>query len=145
MTPRKIYLASSWKNEDQPGLVAALRLEGHEVYDFREPEAAFRWVDIADIRHVSGAFMRNSLLTHPLAQAGFAHDIGAMQWADTGVLLLPCGKSSHLEIGWLAGAGKRTCIMWPDGAWQEPELMYLCCNTIVTTAAELTAWLREGV
>ena len=33
----KIYLASSWKNTDQPDLVEALRNAGHDVYDFRNP------------------------------------------------------------------------------------------------------------
>ena len=32
---RKIYLASSWRNERQPELVRTLRQAGHEVYDFR--------------------------------------------------------------------------------------------------------------
>lgn len=33
----KIYLASSWRNERQPAVLAALREAGHEVYDFRNP------------------------------------------------------------------------------------------------------------
>lgn len=34
---RKIYVASSWRNSIQAEIVAALRAEGHEVYDFRNP------------------------------------------------------------------------------------------------------------
>ena len=33
----KIYVASSWRNLLQPGIVLALRRCGHEVYDFRNP------------------------------------------------------------------------------------------------------------
>lgn len=140
MTPRKIYLASSWKNEEQPDLVGLLRGAGHEVYDFRQPDAAFRWVDITTDAYVGGRRMRE-LLSRTEPAAGFACDITAMRCADTGVMVLPCGKSSHLEIGWLAGAGKRTCIYWPEDQWLEPELMYLCCHAIVTTPAELLVWL----
>lgn len=33
----KFYVASSWRNIEQPGVVAMLRHSGHEVYDFRNP------------------------------------------------------------------------------------------------------------
>ena len=31
----KIYVASSWRNGFQPGVVASLRAEGYRVYDFK--------------------------------------------------------------------------------------------------------------
>ncbi len=31
----KVYIASSWRNEYQPTVVARLREAGHDVYDFR--------------------------------------------------------------------------------------------------------------
>ena len=63
-------------------------------------------------------------LAHPVSEAGFGHDIGAMRWADACVLLLPSGMSAHLEAGWFAGAGKRVVICAPE--MREPELMYKC-------------------
>ncbi len=44
-----IYVASSWKNQYYPEVVARLREAGHEVYDFRNPPHdgnGFRWTDI---------------------------------------------------------------------------------------------------
>ena len=35
LTPRKIYVASSWRNTFYPEVVARLREAGHDVYDFR--------------------------------------------------------------------------------------------------------------
>jgi hypothetical protein len=35
----KIYVASSWRNGQQQDVVARLRAAGHEVYDFRAPDA----------------------------------------------------------------------------------------------------------
>ena len=34
---RKIYVASSWRNEYYPEVVEKLREAGHDVYDFRNP------------------------------------------------------------------------------------------------------------
>ena len=49
VAPRRIYLASSWRNEGQPALVRLLRAAGHLVYDFRDPPSGsggFQWTDI---------------------------------------------------------------------------------------------------
>src|SRR4051812_37731805 len=35
--PLKVYVASSWRNDFQPGVVRALRSDGHQVYDFKGP------------------------------------------------------------------------------------------------------------
>ena len=117
----KIYVASSWGNNQQPYVVWALRKAGHEVYDFRNPAAAFAWSDI-DPKWVSwspGEF--RDALDHPIAVDGYGMDYNAMRWADAFVLLMPCGRSAHLEAGYAVGAGKPLVIILSDG---EPELMY---------------------
>ena len=38
-------------------------------------------------------YIRN--LTHPIAEKGFKADLDAMRWADTCVLVLPCGRCAH--------------------------------------------------
>jgi hypothetical protein len=45
----KIYVASSWRNKEQPYVVEALKMAGHHVYDFRHPIAnddGFHWSEI---------------------------------------------------------------------------------------------------
>jgi len=45
----RIYVASSWWNTYQPGVVEELRAAGFSVYDFRDPEPGnngFRWEDV---------------------------------------------------------------------------------------------------
>lgn len=121
----RIYLASSWRNIQQPDLVAALRLYGHEVYDFRNPapgNAGFKWSAI-DPNWMNWSPLRfRAALQHPIAEAGWKLDQAAMEWADTCVLALPCGRSAHLEAGWMAGQGKRVVVY--IGQFHEPELMY---------------------
>ncbi len=99
----KLYVASSWRNMVQPSVVEALRAAGHEVYDFRNPphgRGGFAWSDI-DPEWESWTPNEYLLaLDHPIAQAGFDSDYDGMQWADGGVLVMPCGRSAHLEAGY---------------------------------------------
>ena len=141
----KIYLASSWRNPDQPRLVRLLRAEGHEVYDFRNPphgRGGFAsWSDIDPDWLAWSAEAYRDALNSRTARLGFGADFDGMKWADVGVLLLPSGRSAHLEAGFMAGAGKPVVLYTHDG--QEPELMALLLASIVINDAELIARLRE--
>lgn len=141
---KRIYLASSWRNPHQPWLVELLRQHGHQVYDFRNPphSSGFKWEDIGLSLPCSAEDYRRALLTHPRAAQGFMADFAAMRWADVGLLVLPCGRSAHLELGWMAGAGKRTLILTEDG--QEPELMALLADRICVSPEEVLEELADG-
>lgn len=122
---RRIYLASSWRNEMQPVVLDQLRQAGHEVYDFRNPgpgDQGFGWRSIDPDWKSWTPEQFKSALQHPIAIAGHKLDHDAMEWCDACVLLLPSGSSAHLEAGWCAGRGKITCVYAP--AMREPELMY---------------------
>ena len=140
---RRIYVASSWRNPEQPYIVEILRYAGHEVYDFREPtpgNRGFSWHEIdpsipvgpADL--VLGPSKIRDMLQHPAAQDGFRLDMGALEWCDTCVLVLPCGRSAHLEAGWAAGAGRFTVGLLTEG---EPDLMWKMLDRLCVTAADL--------
>jgi hypothetical protein len=143
MAKRRIYVASSWRNETQPGVVNRLRDDGHQVYDFRNPphgDAGFSWRQIdPDWQFWDPAKYRELLLTHPVASHGFLSDLRGMQWADTCVLVLPCGRSAHLEAGWFCGCGKRCLILLANG---EPELMNLLASDICLSIDEVCEALR---
>lgn len=141
-----IYVASSWRNAMQPQVVRALREAGHEVYDFRQPdergvEGGFSWREIdPDWQSWSPAKFRE-LVHHPIASVGFYRDFEAMQKADACVLVMPCGRSAHLELGWCAGARKRTLILLTHG---EPELMYRIADRLCLSIAEVIDALGRG-
>lgn len=123
---RKIYLAASWRNEYHQEVLTKLRSEGHEVYDFKHPAEGndgFSWSAIDPNWKSWTPAQLKEALKHPIAQAGHKLDHDAMEWADTGVLVLPSGNSGHLEIGWLAGQGKDVCVYAP--AIKDADLMYL--------------------
>jgi hypothetical protein len=140
----RIYVASSWRNPQQPAVVEALRDDGHYVYDFRNPfngVPGFAWSEIdPEWQSWSAAKYRELLTTHPVAARGFVSDLRGMQWADTCVLVLPSGRSAHLEAGWFCGRGKRCLILTRDG--EEPELMALLADEICISIDEVLSALR---
>jgi hypothetical protein len=62
--------------------------------------------------------------------------MAAMQWADACALILPCGRSAHLEAGWFAGSGRPVFITLMD-VKVEPELMYLMASAVCLDIPEL--------
>lgn len=143
-SPRRIYLASSWRNEQQPAVVARLRDEGHEVYDFRNPapgQHGFSWRQVRPEPPPWSAEQTREVLAHAVSEHGFKLDFAAMQWADTFVMLQPCGRSAALELGWACGAGKLALVLLADG--QEPELMLKCADRLCTSLDEVAELLRR--
>lgn len=140
----KIYLASSWRNEQQPVVLAALRAAGHDVYDFKNPKPGdngFGWKQIQDTPPPWSAELTREILEHRIANHGFDLDYSAMQWAEACVMLQPCGRSAALELGWAAGAGKMTFVILADG--QEPELMLKLAESICTSVDEVIEKLDD--
>lgn len=138
----RIYVASSWRNDYQPEVVRALLGAGHEVYDFRNPrpgDTGFAWSEIDPdwLQWSPERFMEG--LKHPVAQSGFASDKEALDWCDTCVLVLPSGRSAHLEAGYCIGRGKRTCVLVKPEKF-EPELMNLLADAQFTDIAEVVEW-----
>jgi hypothetical protein len=154
VSKKRIYLASSWRNEYQQALVMDLRDAGHEVYDFKNPapgEAGFSWSSIDPQWKQWGPEDLKKALQHPLAVQGHKRDQDAMIWSNACVLLLPSGPSAHLEAGWCAGRGKPTAVFAP--AIREPDLMYktfesvaasLGYHTFITELPELLEFLEKS-
>lgn len=145
MSGLNVYVASSWRNPHQPRVVQVLRRAGLRIYDFRNPrlgDDGFHWSEIdPDWKMWDPARFRDAL-GHPMAVAGFDSDMQALIDCDVCVLVQPCGRSAHLELGWAAGAGKVTAILLEDG---EPELMYRMTDRLCVDLDELVEWLTNGV
>jgi hypothetical protein len=137
-----VYVASSWRNPAQPEIVQAIRKLGMIVYDFRNPgpgKDGFSWSEIDPDWQDWTAEQYVAALEHPRAVEGYTNDFIAMNEADTFVLVLPCGRSAHLELGWAVGAGKRTAILLNGD--HEPELMVKMVDHIATSMDDLATWL----
>ena len=138
-----VYVASSWRNPLYEGVVATLRAAGIEHYDFRNPgeSPGFSWDQVGGTPFSKSEDVDTYLkmIEHPRAVEGFDVDFAAMQRADTFVLVLPCGKSAHLELGWAVGMGLRTAILLNDPV--EPELMYRMVDHLSPSLLDLLGWL----
>lgn len=149
----KVYVASSWRNPLQPLVCKTLEAAGIDYYDFRHPEegeSGFHWTHVGmptyELRRnyeVPTVPVEEYLrgLQHPIAQRGFKFDFDAMKSCDTCVMVMPCGKSAHLELGWFTGQPDRRSAILLDGEDMQPELMYLLADYIAPTMLELLDWL----
>lgn len=141
-----VYVASSWRCEMHKAVVATLKACNVDHYDFRNPPggAGFGWSEVMPTFDIDAQLVDETEylagLEHPRALEGFAADFEAMQRADIFVLVLPCGRSAHLELGWAVGAGKRTAILL-DGPMVTPELMYKMVDYVAPSLHDLLGWL----
>jgi hypothetical protein len=130
----RIYVASSWRNHFQPDVVKALRADGHDVYDFKETgdgwgnggdgPAGFAWQECA---HPGTDWKQWTIaeyieaLNHPRAVEGYRRDMDALEASDVCVMVMPCGPSASMEMGWACGAGKLVAVY--VAGIREPDLM----------------------
>jgi hypothetical protein len=145
----RIYVASSWRNQYYEDAIFQLQQAGHDIWNWRKPPTGgngFSWRQVGnpDYQHGDKVSHRDMLkmLTHPIAQSGFASDLMGMHWCEIGVLLRPSGCSAHLEAGWLAGAGKRCFVVLPEDT--EPDLMLmLMTGGALSSVGELIRALKH--
>jgi len=141
---KKIYLASSWKNESAVKEMAAyLRGKGFEVDDFTDDSRGryvFRAADLPGIEKLDA----RSLLQHEPARRAYEQDKQMLDWADVVVLMLPAGRSAHLEAGYAKGTGKRLLIFHPVFPPGEYDVMYGFADLITDDPQELVACLTAN-
>lgn len=117
---RKIYIAASWKHAEFVRAMAnSLRCEGHQVFDFTDPEnrvagldkfvfGAKQWAEFSGKNPSEIEY--TDFLTWEPTQRAFKSDKAGLDWADMILLILPCGRSAHLEAGYGVGSGKDLII-----------------------------------
>ncbi len=130
-----IYLIGSLRNKAVPAFAKQLREAGHEVFDdwfAAGPEADDWWQKYEQERgHTMAEAMQGYACQHV-----FQYDKEHLDRCDIGVLLLPAGKSGHLELGYLIGCGKPGFILYES----EPErfdAMYAFATGVYSDPLEL--------
>ena len=135
----KIYVASSWRNTYQPEVVEKLRALGHEVYDFRGEEG-FSWREVdPNWQNWTPEEYRKGL-EHICAERGFKRDMDALKWADACIMVMPCGPSASMEMGYAVGAGKLVAVYMPE--IREPDLMVKMADLVTTRWESIDLWLN---
>jgi nucleoside 2-deoxyribosyltransferase len=138
-----IYLIGSLRNDKVPELAEELRKEGFSVFDqwhAAGPEADDWYYKYAKAR---GWSYSEALDSH-FARHVFLFDKTHIDAADIGVLLMPAGRSGHIELGYMLGRGKPGFVLFPE----EPERfdqMYQFTSGVYFDLASLIAGIQETV
>ena len=143
---RKIYVIGALKNPQIPVVGDALRATGHEVFDnwyAAGPTADDHWREY----EIGRGHSYLTALASPEAQHNFAFDKKWLDWADTGVLVLPAGKSAHIEAGYLRGQNKDTYVLFEEEPTDRYDLMYqffrgvfFDLDTLVNNMGDIKRW-----
>lgn len=142
----KIYVIGSLENPRVPSIAGTLREDGHEVFDSwyaAGPDADRYWRQYEEAKGLSFA----EALSAPAAQNVLNFDRKWALWADVGVLVLPAGKSGHLELGafWINVPGKQAHILLPpDFSPEKWDVMYGLADGIWSSPHLLQAYLLRG-
>lgn len=112
----RIYLIGSLRNPKIPEFANLLTEQGYEVFaDWFAPgpEADDFWRNYSKAR---GWSYKQALQSHA-AKNIFEFDKKHLDEADVAIMLMPAGKSGHLELGWHCRTGKPGYILFDE----EPE------------------------
>lgn len=140
---KSVYLIGSLRNPKVPELAAYLRSQGFDVFDdwyAAGPKADDHWQDYEKARgHTFPQALKGYAATHV-----FGYDKSHLDRCAAGVLMLPAGKSGHLELGYMAGQGKPTFIVMET----EPErfdVMYRFATGVFYHWTTLASELKKAL
>jgi hypothetical protein len=123
----KIYIASSWKMEDVlRDLAALLREAGFEVDCFCDSSSGrfvFHWSELVEKEEDLKTIDAINFLKDWRTKKACDEDKKWLDWADACILVLPAGRSAHLEAGYEKGQGKKLFI-YGDFIPGEFDVMY---------------------
>lgn len=137
----KIYLVGSLKNPNVPLLGNALRDLGFDVFDDwwgAGPEADDCWQGYETIR---GREYKDALHGHAATNI-FTFDLGHLATSDAAVLLLPAGRSAHMEFGYIVGLRKPSFVLF-DAIPERWDLMYRLANGVFFKQEDLLEALKR--
>lgn len=114
----KIYIASSWKNADLVfGVAEYLRNSDFEVDAFVDDSKGryvFNWKEIVKDKNKLNAI---SFLKDGRTKKAFKEDKKWLDWCDACIVILPAGKSTHLEAGYAKGQRKKLIFLHLNFRW----------------------------
>jgi hypothetical protein len=120
------FLASRYRNKDIVlDLANKIRQKGKTVYCFIESEASLKHVGPLDINPIDAMKEFEQIIdwrNDTKVREIFETDMNALKDSEKLILMLPAGKSSHIEAGVAFGLGKPTILI---GDQKEAETLYL--------------------
>ncbi|MDO8269475.1 MAG: hypothetical protein Q7T54_02285 [Candidatus Levybacteria bacterium] len=133
------FIASRWRNKFEVlRLTKLLREKGKSVYCFIEGDGSNYELKDLEEKYSPEEFMKyfERIPDWPHNNAIkeiFDVDMNALKDSETVILLLPAGKSAHIEAGVSYGMGKKTILI---GEQKEAEPLYMIFDEMYLTAEE---------
>jgi hypothetical protein len=121
------FIASRWRNKDTVlELTQKMRMKGKSVYCFIEGDGSTYELKDAEQKYTPEDFMKKfesipDWKNDPAVKEIFAVDMKALKNSEALILLLPAGKSAHMEAGIAYGMGKKCIVI---GEQKETESLY---------------------
>jgi hypothetical protein len=141
---KQIYIIGSLRNPVVPDVAAFLRIHtDFGVFDdwySAGPEADDYWQKYETGRDHD----YQTALAGFAAQNVFMYDKHHLDRCDAAVLVLPAGKSGHLELGYMLGQGKPGFILL-DKEFDRFDVMYNFATKVVYSVEELLPHLSRSV
>jgi nucleoside 2-deoxyribosyltransferase len=145
---KSIYLIGSLRNREIVHLENKLREKGFDPYASwmaAGPQADDYWQEYCNHRGMS----YKEALKDYSAQNVFEFDRTHLGRCDGAILVLPAGKSGHIELGYMVGLGKPSFVLF-DNVPDRYDVMYNFATDVCFSETELldslTTWndnLRE--
>lgn len=137
---RSIYLVGSLRNPAIPNVANDLRQQGWDVFDdwyAAGPEADDYWQRYEKQRGRTYAEALEGYAANHVARYDQSH----LDRCSAGLLVLPAGRSGHLELGYVLGQKKPGYILLA-GEPDRFDAMYRLATRVFTTHAEMLAELE---
>lgn len=134
-----IYLIGSLRNPQVPIIAEQLRAAGHEVFDdwyAAGPEADDKWRDYEQARGHSYIEGLSGLAANHVYRFDRTH----LDRCEAAVLVLPAGRSGHLELGYVIGTGKPGYLLLDDS--ERWDVMYRFADGVYYLVDELVTALQ---
>jgi len=135
-----IYLMGSLRNWRVPEVAKDLRSAGFEVFDdwyAAGPEADDMWQAYELGRDHTFA----EALEGEAACNVFGFDQAFLDECDTAVLVMPAGKSAHMELGYMRGQRKKAFVLF-DAEPERYDVMYKLATGVCFSVEELIERLK---
>lgn len=132
---RGIYLIGSLRNPWVPIVAEALREDGHEVFDdwySAGPKADDYWQEHQQYKGLS----YGEALKGYAARNVYEFDKTHLDRCAAAVLVMPAGRSGHMELGYMLGRGKKGYVLF-DAEPERWDVMYQLANGVFFRIEEL--------
>ena len=139
----KVYLIGSLRNPKLPLFGNELRAIGIDVFD--------DWWgagELADDSWRQHETIKGRSFEEALGSRWVEHivefDLEHLNSSDVGVLMLPAGRSGHLELGFLIGRNKLTYVLFDGEPYNRWDIMYNLATKVFLSQDLLLEELRKA-